>query len=180
MEESISVQRMNLANEVYELGLSQGLYNDSEKTEVLKDITNQYLMKATGAIDYNQLKADIIREKTLENLIILQEDPSISPRTAKALAQINQISFTEQRDRDYLSKNLDPKTFQKLSDLNFNMTEFNKIYFEGNSEFTVPTIDKATIFDLQTSMWLEDGVERAILSGNNIVSLAKQYDELAK
>jgi hypothetical protein len=29
-------------------------------------------------------------------------------------------------------------------------------------------------------MWLEDGVERAILSGNNIVSLAKQYDELAK
>jgi hypothetical protein len=60
------------------------------------------------------------------------------------------------------------------------MKEFNKIYFEGNSEFTVSTIDKATIFNLQTSMWLEDGVERAILSGNNIVSLAKQYDELAK
>ena len=176
MEESISVQRMNLANEVYELGLSQGIYTDSEKAEVLKDITNQYLMKATGAVDYNQVKADIIREKTLEDLIILQEDPSTSPRAARAYSQIKQISFNEQRDRDYLYKNLDPQTFEKLSNLDFDMKEFNNTYFTGNNQYTVPTIDTATIRNLQTSMWLEDGVERAILSGNNIVSLVKKYD----
>jgi hypothetical protein len=131
----------------------------------------QDLLAATGAVDYNQIKADIIREKTLENLLILQESPGESPRAAMAQARIKQINFVEPDDKKYLKVQLSPQAYQSLRDVNFNMVEWNETY-SANTD----NVDKSIIRELQTSLWLQDGTSKAFIAGDAIVAQLKQLN----
>jgi len=179
MTESLSTQRENRANELFELGLNMGQYETDDKNKILKDIIGQDLLAATGEVDYNQIKADIIREKTLENLLILQESPAESTRAAMAQTRIKQINFVESNDKRYLKKELSPQAYQSLVDINFDMVEWNKTKLtakddKGNS--IVTDIDKSIIRELQTSLWLQDGTSKAFIAGDAIVAQLKQLN----
>ena len=171
MTQSLSTQRENRANELFELGLNIGLYKPNGREKILKDIMGQDLLAATGAVDYNQIKADIIREKTLENLLILQESPAASPRAAMAQARIKQINFVEPDDKKYLKVQLSPQAYQSLRDVNFNMVEWNETY-SANTD----NVDISIIRELQTSLWLQDGTSKAFIAGDAIVAQLKQLN----
>ena len=168
MTESISTQRENRANELFELGLSMGQYKPNERDKILKDIIGQDLLAATGEVDYNQIKADIIREKTLENLLILQESPAESQRAALAQSRIKQINFVEPDDKRYLKQELSIQTYQSLLDVNFDMVKWNDTYSANTND-----VDTSIIRELQTSLWLQDGTSKAFIAGDAIVAQLK-------
>jgi hypothetical protein len=171
MTESLSTQRENRANELFELGLNMGEYKPEQRNEILKDIIGQDLLAATGEVDYNQIKADIIREKTLENLLILQESPAESQRAALAQSRIKQINFVESDDKRYLKQELSIQAYQSLVDVNFDMVKWNKDY-SANTD----NVDTAIIRELQTSLWLQDGTSKAFIAGDSIVAQLKQLN----
>ena len=179
MTESISTQRENRATDLFELGLNMGLYKPEQKNEILKDIIGQDLLAATGEVDYNQIKADIIREKTLENLLILQESPAESQRAALAQSRIKQINFVEPDDKRYLKQELSPQAYQSLVDVNFDMVEWNKTKLTAKDEKGNPivtSIDESIIRELQTSLWLQDGTSKAFIAGDAIVAQLKKLN----
>ena len=179
MTESLSTQRENRANELFELGLNMGEYKPEQRNEILKDIIGQDLLAATGEVDYNQIKADIIREKTLENLLILQESPAESQRAALAQSRIKQINFVEPDDKRYLRVELSPQAYQSLVDVNFDMVEWNKTKLTAKDEKGNPivtNIDESIIRELQTSLWLQDGTSKAFIAGDAIVAQLKQLN----
>ena len=143
--------------------------------EILKEIIGKDLRDATGAIDYNQMKADIIREKTLENLLLLRDKESnLGMNTQKV---INSISFVEKEDKLVLQSELSEGAYALLKDTNFDMVEFNKVKNNknDNNQPIVSSLDKQTIRELQESIWLSDGTRKAIYSGNSIIA---QIEEL--
>jgi hypothetical protein len=174
MQENLSDQRINRANELFELGLNKGLYKAGERKEILKEIIGKDLRDATGAIDYNQMKADIIREKTLENLLLLRDKEStLGMNTQKV---INSISFVEKEDKLVLQSELSEGAYALLKDTNFDMVEFNKVKNNknDNNQPIVSSLDKETIRELQESIWLSDGTRKAIYSGNSIIAQIKE------
>lgn len=171
MTQSLSTQRENRANELFELGLNMGQYQPNEREKILKDIIGQDLLAATGEVDYNQIKADIIREKTLENLLILQESPAESQRAALAQSRIKQINFVEPDDKRYLKQELSIQAYQSLVDVNFDMVKWNETY-SANTD----NVDTAIIRELQTSLWLQDGTSKAFIAGDAIVAQLKQLN----
>lgn len=171
MTQSLSTQRENRANELFELGLNMGQYQPNEREKILKDIIGQDLLAATGEVDYNQIKADIIREKTLENLLILQESPAESQRAALAQSRIKQINFVESDDKRYLKQELSIQAYQSLVDVNFDMVKWNETY-SANTD----NVDTAIIRELQTSLWLQDGTSKAFIAGDAIVAQLKQLN----
>tara|TARA_R110002012_G_scaffold161369_2_gene323532 strand:- start:1033 stop:2637 length:1605 start_codon:yes stop_codon:yes gene_type:complete len=179
MTESISTQRENRANELFELGLNKGLYKSDDENRILKDIIGQDLLAATGEVDYNQIKSDIIREKTLENLLILQESPAESQRAAMAQARIKQINFIEPDDKKYLKSQLSVQAYQSLIDVNFDMIEWNKTKLTAKDDkgsSIINDVDKSIIRELQTSLWLQDGTSKAFIAGDAIVAQLKKLN----
>jgi len=179
MSESISTQRENRAIELFDLGLNKGIYKPEDREKILKDIIGQDLLAATGEIDYNQIKSDIIREKTLENLLILQENPLNSTRAAMAQARIKQINFVESDDKQYLNLKLSPQAYQSLRDVNFDMVEWNKTKLTAKDDKGNPIVtgvDESIIRELQTSLWLQDGTSKAFIAGDSIVAQLKQLN----
>ena len=138
------------------------------RDKILKDIIGQDLLAATGEVDYNQINADIIREKTLENLLILQESPAESQRAALAQSRIKQINFVEPDDKRYLKQELSIQTYQSLLDVNFDMVKWNDTYSANTND-----VDTSIIRELQTSLWLQDGTSKAFIAGDAIVAQLK-------
>ena len=171
MTQSLSTQRENRANELFELGLNMGLYQPNERKKILKDIIEQDLLAATGEVDYNEIKADIIREKTLENLLILQESPADSTRAAMAQSRIKQINFLEPDDKRYLKQELSPEVYQSLIDVNFDMVKWNDTYLANTDNVNI-----SIIRELQTSLWLQDGTSKAFIAGDAVIAELKKLN----
>ena len=166
----LTVDRQNRAEDLFQLGLNSGQYKESQRKEILNKIIGEDLRLATGEPDYNKIRDDIISQKTLETLIILQEDPNESARARRAQAQIKAINFVEKEDKEYLEDELTAPTYKKLQDVNFNMVKFNKKYG------TITGPDISIIRKLQSSLYLTTQTDLAITAGN---SVEKQLRDLA-
>ena len=172
MGESLSVQRINRAHDLFDAGLTLGQYKPEERAQIVSEIIGQDLLAATGGIDYNQIKADIIREKTLENLLILQEDLTSSARARQAQATIKQINFMESEDKQFLEDKLSDEAYNSLKDANFDMEEWNKKYSAN-----IGQVDLAIIRELQTSLWLQQGTNKAFIAADSVVAELKKVEE---
>ena len=137
--------------------------------EILLDILGEDLRVATGGIDYNQIKSDIIRETQLKNLTILQEDVYESNRAKIARARIKQINFIEDADKRLLKAQLSPDAYKSLQDANFDMKDWNDKY-RANTD----NKDIAIINELQTSLWLQQGTSQAFIAGDAVVAALKK------
>ena len=166
----LTVDRQNRAEDLFQLGLNSGQYDESQRNEILNKIIGEDLRLATGEPDYNKIRDDIISQKTLETLIILQEDPNESARARRAQAQIKAINFVEKEDKEYLEDELTAPTYKKLQDVNFDMVKFNKKYG------TITGPDISIIRKLQSSLYLTTQTDLAITAGN---SVEKQLRDLA-
>ena len=166
----LTVERENRAQELFELGLNSGQYSEKDRETILNKIIGEDLRLATGEPDYNKIRDDVITQKTLETLIILQEDTETSARARRAQAQINVINFIEPEDKEYLEKELSPDAFKKLIDSDYNMTEFNKTYTD------IRAVDMSIIRNLQESLYVTSQTNLAIIAGN---SIEKQLRDLA-
>ena len=158
----LTVDRQNRAEDLFQLGLNSGQYKESQRKEILNKIIGEDLRLATGEPDYNKIRDDIISQKTLETLIILQEDPNESARARRAQAQIKAINFVEKEDKEYLEDELTAPTYKKLQDVNFDMVKFNKQYG------TITGPDMSIIRKLQSSLYLTTQTDLAITAGNSI------------
>ena len=169
MTEPLSVQRQNRAMAFFEVGLSAGIYKPEDMEKILLDILGEDLRVATGGIDYNQIKSDIIRETQLKNLTILQEDVYESNRAKIARARIKQINFIEDADKRLLKAQLSPDAYKSLQDVNFDMKKWNN-KFRANTD----NKDIAIINELQTSLWLQRGTSQAFIAGDAVVAALKK------
>ena len=166
----LTVERENRAQELFELGLNSGQYSEKDRKTILNKIIGEDLRLATGEPDYNKIRDDVITQKTLETLVILQEDTAESARARRAQSQIKVINFIEPEDKEYLEKELSPDTFKKLVDSDYNMTEFNNTYSD------IRAVDMSIIRNLQESLYVTSQTNLAIIAGN---SIEKQLRDLA-
>ena len=166
----LTVERENRAQELFELGFNSGQYSEKDRKTILNKIIGEDLRLATGEPDYNKIRDDVITQKTLETLVILQEDTETSARARRAQSQIKVINFIEPEDKEYLEKELSPDAFKKLIDSDYNMTEFNKTYTD------IRAVDMSIIRNLQESLYVTSQTDLAITAGN---SIEKQLRDLA-
>lgn len=166
-------EREDRALELFELGLNNGLYSESERAKIYEDIIGEDLRLATGGFDYNTLKKDIISGKMLETLTILQENPLDSNRRQRADVMIKRTNFVEPEDKQYLQTELSEGAYKDLKDANFNMTEFKNTYSTKYNG----TLDGAVILELQQSIWMERQATLAGIASDNAVTELKKLED---
>jgi hypothetical protein len=170
----LSEQRMERASELFELGLNMNLYEESERKEILQDIIDKDLRDATGAIDYNSMRVNIISENLLENLVLLRD--KTTPLGMSSQAAINETSFVEKEDKIFLQNKLSIEAYGLLKDKNFDMIEFNKVKSakDNKGNLKVSAVDEQIIRDLQESIWLSKGTRQANYAADAVISQIKE------
>ena len=172
----LSEDRLVRAEELFELGLSQNVYNPEQRKNMIKEIIQLDVDSARGVPNLNQWKADMVTARYQKIMVDYSDATSSIPQTASgmsAAAQIKGTSIIEVADRQFLQKELgvDSTAYKTLKENGFDMNKWNNTYSADKDIINSGAL--TTIRSLQEKIWLDRQSTISTIGANSIVNEMK-------
>ena len=172
----LSGDRLVRAEELFELGLSQNVYNPEQRKDMIKEIIQLDVDSARGVPNLNQWKADMVTARYQKIMVDYSDATSSIPQTASgmsAAAQIKGTSIIEVADRQFLQKELgvDSTAYKTLKENGFDMNKWNNTYSADKDIINSGAL--TTIRSLQEKIWLDRQSTISTIGANSIVNEMK-------
>ena len=172
----LSEDRLVRAEELFELGLSQNVYNPEQRKDMIKEIIQLDVDSARGVPNLNQWKADMVTARYQKIMVDYSDATSSIPQTASgmsAAAQIKGTSIIEVADRQFLQKELgvDSTAYKTLKENGFDMNKWNNTYSANKDIINSGAL--TTIRSLQEKIWLDRQSTISTIGANSIVNEMK-------
>ena len=172
----LSEDRLVRAEELFELGLSQNVYNPEQRKDMIKEIIQLDVDSARGVPNLNQWKADMVTARYQKIMVDYSDATSSIPQTASgmsAAAQIKGTSIIEVADRQFLQKELgvDSTAYKTLKENGFDMNKWNNTYSADKDIINSGAL--TTIRSLQEKIWLDRQSTISTIGANSIVNEMK-------